>query len=228
MKSGARRAYLRVQPLRRVSRAAAISSNCVDQSGRRPFWRGTPATRSRQPHPGRSGRAPPAGSRASRRRRRSRAAAQVVGLPGATSGPRSGEDQHRTPLRFGSARARAAPSSASGSRRTISPGEATAWRRRCWRRWRSHGDRSCDTYALCARTMKLASSWVRRTRSSWSKTPSASRRKKRGMPFSSIWPRGDSRARRVRSARRAEGDHSRRRRCRAATGVGRYRRARPG
>ncbi len=36
-----------------------------------------------------------------------------------------------------------------------------------------------------------ASSWVRNRRSSWSKTPSARRRKKRGAPYSETLPRGE-------------------------------------
>ena len=54
-----------------------------------------------------------------------------------------------------------------------------------------------------AASTKSASSWVRVRRSSRSNTPSASRRKKRGMPFSSTLPAG-AQPRRAREQRLAE------------------------
>src|SRR5919202_3559159 len=57
------------------------------------------------------------------------------------------------------------------------------------------------SYSETARSTNSASSWVRFTRSSWSKTPSSRRRKKRGAPFSRTLPRGLSSAADSRSMR---------------------------
>ena len=55
-------------------------------------------------------------------------------------------------------------------------------------------DRRGIPYCRRAASTNSASCPVRSRRSSRSKTPSASRRKKRGIPFSSTWPRGLNRA----------------------------------
>ena len=82
-------------------------------------------------------------------------------------------------------------------RRPRCPAEAGAWPRRCWHRWRSpprSGRRRRGRRCAGPPPRSRPARAVRLRRSSRSKTPSASRRKNRGMPFSSTCPRGLSSA----------------------------------
>ena len=121
---------------------------------------------------------------------RQRAACSRAARSGPSRPRRSARARRRDPA---AGPARAAPSAAAARPRPACRGGAAARRRRRWRRWsnprRTPGRGRTRTRAAAAPT-KSASSCVRGFRSSTSNTPSASRRKNRGMPFSSTLPRG--------------------------------------